>query len=175
MFRPLCLSLLLALPVLATAAPVAAGGITVTYVAPESFRDREFRQAHSRASVLAEFDETFGQLAARFLPEGQDLAVEVLDIDLAGEFEPWNFAYRDVRILRDTTPPRIRLRYTLLEAGQVLAQEEVRLSDLNYLSWHGGRSSTERFAYDKRLLEDWFRKTFATAPAGRSRPAGPKS
>lgn len=160
MLRALLLSTALALPVLIGAPGIAAADVTVTYVSPEKFRDREFRQERTRASALAEFDKEFAKLAERYLPAGQDLAIEVLDIDLAGEFEPWNFDYRDVRIMRDTTPPRIRFRYTLTEAGQVLKRDEVRLSDMNYLSRPGAANDTERFAHDKHLIEEWFRKTF---------------
>ncbi len=31
---------------------------------------------------------------------------------------------------------------------------------MNYLSRPGAINDTERFAYDKQLLEDWFGKTF---------------
>ena len=175
MLRAFCLSAVLALPMLGAAALAAAADVTVTYVSPEDFRDREFRSQHSRAAALAEFDGEFQKLAGRYLPAGQELKIEVLDIDLAGEFEPWNFDLRDVRVMRDTTPPRIRLRYRLTEAGRVLKQDEVRLGDLNYLSDPGARNSSARFAYDKRLLEVWFRKTFAVAPAGRARAGGSQS
>ncbi|WP_313348257.1 DUF3016 domain-containing protein [Paracoccus sp. (in: a-proteobacteria)] len=165
MLRALLLSVALALPVLIWAPDIAAADVTVTYVAPEKFRDREFRQERTRDSALAEFDREFAKLAERYLLAGQDLAVEVLDIDLAGEFEPWNFDYRDVRIMRDTTPPRIRLRYTLTEGGKVLKQDEVRLSDMNYFSRPGAANDIERFAHDKQLLEDWFRRAFDVGPA----------
>lgn len=173
MLRALLLSTALVLPVLIGVPDTAAAYVTVTYIAPERFRDREFRQERPRASALAEFDKEFAKLAARYLPAGQGLAIEVLDIDLAGEFEPWNFDYRDVRIMRDTTPPRICFRYTLTEAGKVLKQDEVRLSDMNYLSRPGAANDTERFAYDKQLIEDWFRVTF-DAP-NRSPLARPQS
>lgn len=173
MLRALLLSTALALPVMIGVPDTAAADVTVTYIAPEKFRDREFRQERTRVSALAEFDKEFAKLAERYLPAGQDLAIEVLDIDLAGGFEPWNFDYRDVRIMRDTTPPRIRFRYTLTDAGKVIRQDEVRLSDVNYLSRPGAANDTERFAHDKQLLEDWFRKTFV--PPVRSPAVRPQS
>ncbi|WP_232215764.1 DUF3016 domain-containing protein [Paracoccus sp. J55] len=168
MLRALLLSIALALPVLIGVPNTAAADVTVTYVSPEKFHDREFRQVRTWASALAEFDKEFAKLAERYLPAGQDLTVEVLDIDLAGDFEPWNFDYRDVRIMRGTTPPRIRLRYTLTEGGKVLKQDEVRLSDMNYLSRPGAAGDTERFAHDKHLVEDWFRKTFKVTAGKRA-------
>ncbi|MDF3855331.1 Protein of unknown function [Paracoccus pantotrophus] len=84
------LSLALAAPaaLAGPAAPPAEGRVTVTYVAPETFRDREFRRARSRASALAEFDRWFAELGARCLPPGQSLAIEVLDIDWRASSNP---------------------------------------------------------------------------------------
>lgn len=168
MLRALLLSTALALPVLIGVPDAAAADVTVTYIAPEKFRDREFRQERTRVSALAEFDKGFAKLAVRYLPAGQELAIEVLYIDLAGEFEPWNFDYRDVRIMRDTTPPRIHFRYTLSEGAKVIRHDEVRLSDMNYLARPGAANDTERFVHDKYLLEDWFRKTFSVTSGGRA-------
>ena len=144
--------------------------ISVSYIAPEKFRDREFRRDSTRKSALAEFDREFARLAARYLPKGQDLLIEVLDIDLAGDFAPWHPGFHDVRILRDTTPPRIRFRYWLSERGVTLRHDEVRLSDMHYLYRARTRYRSERFGHDKQLLEDWFRKSF---PAAKSAPPKP--
>ncbi|WP_233902095.1 DUF3016 domain-containing protein [Paracoccus denitrificans] len=73
MLRALLLSTSLALPVLFSAPETAAADVAVTYIAPEKFRDREFRQERTRASALVEFDREFTKLAARYLPAGQDL------------------------------------------------------------------------------------------------------
>ena len=40
---------------------------------------------------------------------------------------------QDVRILRDTTPPSIRMRYVLRRNGRVLTRSEETVSDMNYL------------------------------------------
>ncbi|WP_233253373.1 DUF3016 domain-containing protein [Paracoccus binzhouensis] len=153
--------MILAAPGLPAGAAQAAGGVSVTYVAPETFRDREFRRERDRRSVLAEFDRWFAELGARHLPPGQSLRVEVLDIDLAGEFEPWRTGWQDVRILRDTTPPRIHLRYWLSQDGRVIRSGEERLSDMHYLWNPRGSGGDRRFVHDRLLLEGWFRKTFA--------------
>ncbi|MDQ7263191.1 DUF3016 domain-containing protein [Paracoccus sp. PS-1] len=172
MLRILCLSLALGLAApaaMAGPAALAEGRVTVTYVAPETFRDREFRRERSRVSALAEFDRWFAELGARYLPAGQSLQVEVLDIDLAGEFEPWRSGFHDVRFLRDITPPRIHLRYRLLQGGAVVRAGEERLTDMNYLSNPRGHGDGRRFVHDKLMLQGWFRKTFA-APQRQSRP-----
>lgn len=161
MLRTLAMLALLAVPLGARA-----GSVGVTYVAPEQFRDREFRQAQSRASALAEFDRWFAEMGARYLPAGQSLRVEVLDIDLAGDFEPWRSDWQDVRFLRDTTPPRIHLRWQLEQGGTLLRRGDARLSDMNYLWDPRGRGDSRRFVHDKLLIQDWFRKTFASGVSG---------
>lgn len=168
----LSLTLLLAAagPLAAPAAEQLAGQgaaqVGVTYVAPETFRDREFRQASSRASALAEFDRWFAEFGARYLPPGAQLRIEVLDIDLAGDFEPWRTGWQDVRFLRDTTPPRIHLRWQLEQGGKLVRRGDARLSDMNYLWDPRGRGDERRFAHDRLLVQDWFRKTFAPGAAG---------
>ena len=172
MLRTICLTLSLALAApAAMAGPMtpAEGRVTVTYVAPETFRDREFRRERSRSSALAEFDRWFAELGARYLPAGQSLHIEVLDIDLAGEFEPWHSGFHDVRFLRDITPPRIHLRYRLMQGDTLIRAGEERLTDMNYLSDPRGHGDSRRFIYDKLLVQDWFRKTFAKP----QRPARP--
>jgi hypothetical protein len=56
--------------------------------------------------VLKELREHLVRLGERSLEEGDVLAIDVLDIDRAGRYEPWRAAgYDDVRIMRDVTWP----------------------------------------------------------------------
>jgi len=153
---PLLLAVLFAslVPTLASAA------VSVKFIAPEHYREREFRSASTRDATLNQFRRLFEQLGARYLKPGQSLTIEVLDIDLAGEIEPWHRRLNDVRILRDTTPPRIRMRYVLRRNGRVLARSEETVSDMNYLMRPSARLSGERLAYEKDMLRDWFRARF---------------
>ena len=109
-----------------------------------------------------EFDRYFEQLGARYLGKGQVLKVEILDIDLAGRYEPWQPRFYDVRILRGTTPPRIKLRYELRYKGKKVSEGEETISDLNYLMNTPARLSSKRFAYEKHMLRHWFRKRFSS-------------
>jgi hypothetical protein len=57
----------------------------------------------------------------------------VLDIDMAGEYEPWWAPLlTNMRFIRDVYRPRIDLRYTWRDAhGQVLAERRESVTDLN--------------------------------------------
>ncbi|HEV7306076.1 DUF3016 domain-containing protein [Ensifer sp.] len=134
--------------------------VSVDFVHPEKFRDPDFRSLSERNRLISEFRGYFEKLAARYLKKGQALKIDVLDVRLAGQYEPWRPYFDDVRILRDSTPPRIKLRYKLTEGGRVLAQGEEVVSDLNYLWNSSGRSAMESHPYEKEMLRDWFRKRF---------------
>ena len=138
----------------------ASAGVSVTFVHPETYADMPFA-TQDRDQVLKDLTEFFDKLAAG-LPVGQDLKIEVLDLDLAGRLRP-NFhgTAQDVRIVRGAADwPRMHLRYTLSAGGQVLRSGDEQLSDMNYLD----RLSNARYAgdmlrYEKQMIDDWFKKT----------------
>ena len=97
--------------------------------------------------------------ASRRVPEGARLLVTITDVQRAGRVEPWRTrSLQDVRIVRDSSPPRIDLAFQLVSAqGAVLKEGTRTLRDLNFLrrsAFHDG----ERLAYEKNLVDDWLRK-----------------
>jgi len=97
---------------------VADAAVRVSFIQPEKYHDEDFRSSSRRDGITAEFRKYFEKLGARYLKGNQMLSIDVLDIDLAGQYEPWRPQWSHVRIFRDTTPPRVRLRYTLSQRGQ---------------------------------------------------------
>lgn len=99
--------------------------------------------------------------AADRLGPGERLEVELLDVDRAGDYEPWRGPNAsDIRITRDIYPPRIHLRFRHLDPqGQVLAEGERRLTDPGFLSRTAGSyRSTDPLRFEKRLLDDWLER-----------------
>jgi Protein of unknown function (DUF3016) len=76
---------------------------------------------------------------------GQNLIVDVLNIDLAGHFEPWRGNFSNLRIMCDVTAPSFKLRYVLSEKGKRTRSGEDNLTDINY-------------QMNPLLLDDWFRR-----------------
>lgn len=136
-------------------------GVQVRFINPERYTDAGSFGATSRDATIAEFRAYFKKLGQRFLRPGQNLTVDVLDIDLAGHYEPWRRSLSDVRIMRDVTPPSFRLRYALTEKGKLRRTGEDTLTDINYQMNVSARFSSDRYAYEKALLDDWFRRNFA--------------
>lgn len=134
-----------------------AGSAAVRFIDPQRFMDAGHGSALANTQqVLAEH---FKQLANTVLPATQSLDVEVIDIDLAGELQPWRRVWPDARVMRGGADwPRMTLRFTLRDGDRVLAQGEDHLSDMNYL--HGGHlhrlRMSEPLPYEKRMLSTWF-------------------
>ena len=143
----------------------AAADVSVVFVEPEKYTDsaysRAFASPRDRAEVERDIEQHLQRLGARVLPQGDSLRVEVLDVDLAGHFEPLRLhGGTDVRIVRDITWPRIRLRYTLTRGDQVVGSGEERLSDMNFLATPNRYSPDDRLRYEKAMLDRWFESRF---------------
>ena len=120
----------------------------------------------SPASVEAALQAHLERLGKRFLAPGQTLNIDILDIDLAGYQQPLRFGPNNVRIVRGVTPPRIELRYVLSEKGRRKSSGQETLTDINYQINPSARFSSDRYVYEKALLDDWFRRAFATGRHG---------
>ncbi|GLK68897.1 DUF3016 domain-containing protein [Hansschlegelia plantiphila] len=103
-----------------------------------------FRSAAERDSIFRELARYLERTGARMLPKGRSASIELVEIDPAGRFEPWRPGFDDVRVLRDVTPPRVKLRYAVTERGRTLARGEETVTDIDYLSNISARSSGDR-------------------------------
>lgn len=141
----------------ATAAPAA---IKVTFVNPAQFNDDDFRYRFTpqeRAAAVNELTTYIVRTAQSLLKPGRTLRVEILNFERAGIYNPLHGNAAQVRILKDTTPPRIVLRYQLTGGGPAQTGRDV-LTDVNYLMNPSARFSGDRYVYEKALLADWLRK-----------------
>lgn len=145
------------------AGPAAAQQVTVRFVAPERFTDAENRYGSGQTlrATLGEMTRIFEEAGARRLVPGDDLAVTVLDIDLAGFERPSFSAPQGVRVVTDAAPPRIRLAYRLRRGGRVAAQGEETLTDIYFLLTANARLATGGLYYERVLVRDWFARRFA--------------
>ncbi len=132
----------------------AAGQVQVKWVEPEKFADAG-RGSLERERTLQTLGAHLQKLAGR-LPAGQTLQLEVTDLALAGELQPFSRFHHDVRVLRGGADwPRMSLRYTLSDGTRTLARGDAELSDPHYLfrSLRGRQQGT--LAYEKRMLDEW--------------------
>jgi len=143
---------------LALGAGMASAEVTVNYVESDKFSDLPF-SPWEREGVLKQLSEHFAKLGER-LPQGQDLAIEVTDIDLAGREYPSARSGRDLRVMKGMADwPTMKLRYSLTQDGKVLKGGEARLSDMSYQQRISRFSDSDGLRYEKRMIDDWFDAT----------------
>ena len=136
--------------------------VSVTFEHPEKYSDLGHQDAEA---TQKEIDIWLQKMGAMYLPPGQKLALRILDFDQAGEERLVRRSGRiDRRILHGGADwPRIHLTYVLSTDATELARGEDTLSDMNYLvDPLPARLRNEPLAYEKRMLEKWFRARFAS-------------
>ncbi len=134
----------------------------VTFERPESYTDAALRGdlgVDPNGFALHEIASTMRRLGDRYLAPGQVLTIRVLDVDLAGELGPVRSA-SGLRVMREGTWPRIKVRYTLARGGRTLQQGEETIAAMDYLMTAAGRLSTDPLRFEKAMLADWFRERF---------------
>ena len=142
---------------LALAAGAASADVTVNYIQPERFSDLPF-SPWEREAVLKDLTEHFARLGAK-LPPGQNLRIEVQDVDLAGRVHPGRGA-RDLRIIKNGVEwPRIDLHYTVESNGQVLRSGDAQLRDMGFMDRLSRHTDGDSLRYEKRMIDDWFHAT----------------
>ena len=143
---------------IAAGAAHAAGTVQVTFVEPEHFTDVRDR-AYTSKEHLATLERVLVETAAPHVPDGRTLKIEVLDVDLAGEVRPGLRAW-DTRILNGRADwPRITLRWTL--DGPAPKSGRAVVQDMAYLQRVAPPLSDSGLVYERRMLDEYFRKEFA--------------
>ena len=139
--------------------------IHVEYTNPEKFSDVGNSYSGSnettRATYLEELRKHIQRHASRLLADGQNLTVTIIDVDMAGSFEPWRPLMNDLRIVRDSYPPRIDLYFQLTDTdGAVIKNGKRELRDIAFLMttimYHN-----DPLRHEKTLLDNWLEREFA--------------
>lgn len=139
-----------------------AGAVTVEFLQPEKYTDAGADSFGGySASTLASLRKYIEHTVPRYLQAGQQLSIQITDIDLAGSFEPWCGPGRDVRIVRDVYPPRINLQFEWRDAdGHILGQGKKTLRNLAFQMTTVARDS-DALRYEKALINDWLATQFS--------------
>ena len=138
------------------------GPVSVAWADPATFT--ELRRSRSRwdserGSWLADLAKYMRKRAEAQLPAGERLQLTIVDIDRAGDYEPWRgVGQQDIRIIRDIYPPRMTLRYRELDAsGNLVAEGEKKLSDPAFLINASPLNDSDPLRYEKRMVDSWLR------------------
>jgi hypothetical protein len=142
----------------------AIASVSVAFVEPEHYTDlrqHDFSYgSRQRETILNRLRAHFEKLGARHLSENQSLSIEVLNIDLAGRYEPFLFDNYDGRLVDRVTWPSMTMRYVFTENGSEVMSAEERVADMSFLENRTIRYSTDSLRFEKQMLDDWFVKRF---------------
>lgn len=144
----------------AIAAEPPASALTVTFAHPETYTDASKSYGYgSDPQVLNAIRQHLQKLAARELPPGYSLSIEILDVDLAGYID-WRYR-GEVRVIRDVTWPRMTLRYALRHGDETIASEQERINNMNFNWGVNLYGYSDPLRYEKAMLDDWFERAIA--------------
>jgi hypothetical protein len=150
---------------LAAAAADAPGPVQVTYRDPDRFVDVGFSPSDAprvRAGLLEEFRRYAERDAAALLPAGTRLEVTITQLDMAGSFRPGPGGGPQMRVINESTPPRIDLRFVLRGAdGAVLGEGRRKLRNPQFIL--AAQPSSAPLRHERDLFEDWVRRELAAA------------
>lgn len=154
----------IALAVMVLVSAAARADVQVNFVHPEKFSDIKDSSGFRDLEVLNDIKAHLVDQFEKRLP-GRDVRVEVSDVDLAGEVEPFMWRGQWMRVMRTVTSPAIELSYEVSEGGKVVQQGKVRLRDMNYQDGFNAYYGGDSLRYEKRMLDRWMQREFSPAVA----------
>ena len=152
--------ILLGSSLVAAAAAAGAGTVDVTFLNARNYWDAG-TTAWDEDANLKTLASHLGKLGQRWLPANQVLKVEVLQVKLAGNVQPFHGG-TPVRVLNGGADwPKLQLRYSLQANGsQPIATGEEWISELAYFNGMAAKGDSDSLFYEKRMLTNWFKKRF---------------
>jgi hypothetical protein len=146
----------------------AAGPVSVSWEDPAQFSELRHSgsgYAASQGNWLNTLASHMRKQAEKTLPPGHRLELTIVDIKLAGSYEPWlGPNLQNTRIVRDRYPPRMTVRFRELDAaGTVLAEGERNLSDPAFMLGASPSGDSDPLRYEKRMVDSWLRSDWRTA------------
>jgi Protein of unknown function (DUF3016) len=149
----------IALALLAITA-TARADVQVNFVNPEKFSDIKDNNGFRQTELLKDIEAHLVAQAGKHLP-GRDVRINVTDVNLAGEVEPFGRYAQWLRVMRTVTLPSIEMSYEVRDGEKVVQQGEVRLRDMNYQDGFSSYWSGDSLRYEKRMIDRWFKEEFS--------------
>jgi hypothetical protein len=151
--------MLLGSSIAAAALAASAGTVDIIFVNTSAYWDAG-TTAWDETANLKDLGMHLQRLAERQLPADQVLKVEVLQMDLAGTVQPFHGA-QPVRVIQGGADwPKMLMRYSLSAGGKVITSGQEWVTDMDYLHGLANRGDSVSLFYEKRMLNNWFKKRF---------------
>lgn len=144
------------------------GPVSVSWNDPATFTELRYSRNHwdaERGSWLTDLAKYLRERAETHLPAGERLDLTIVDVDRAGDYEPWHgMRHENIRIVRDIYPPRMTLQIRHFDAsGALVSEGERKLSDPAFLLGSSPIHDSDPLRYEKRMIDSWLRRELNTA------------
>ena len=144
------------------------GRVAVAWADPAGFtelRRSANRYDAARGPWLTDLAQHLRKRAEAALPANERLELTIVDIDRAGDYEPWHgMQHQDTRIVRDIYPPRMTVQVKHFDAsGALVSEGERKLSDPAFLLGTTPINDSDPLRYEKRMIDSWLRRELNTA------------
>jgi hypothetical protein len=140
----------------------AAAACDISFADPSKFAD--IGAADEVDRNVGELQKYLQSLCDKKLPQGANLQLQVLDVDLAGD-RRLRAAGQWVRVMNGKADwPIVRVKYSVERAGQPPHEATELISDPLYLE-RGRSISDDPLRYEKRMLSVWFQQRIVEGKA----------
>ena len=144
------------------------GPVSVSWSDPSTFTELRVsnnRRAAAEGNWLQDLAQYMRKRAQQRLAPGEHLDLTIVDIDRAGQYEPWHGPnLQDARIIRDLFPPRMTVKFRRTDAsGAVVAEGERKLTDPAFMLNSNALNNTDPLRYEKKMVDSWLRRELDTA------------
>ncbi|WP_158965756.1 DUF3016 domain-containing protein [Paraglaciecola sp. L3A3] len=133
--------------------------VEVTWTNPDKYTDiKDSFDGYqtTKEDAFYNIEKVLNRLAKK-LPDGYLLKLDVSDLDLAGETHS-----RNIRVVRDMFPPRMKFSYQLLDGGDnILLEKQENIRDTSFMNQVSLRYRNQAYGFEKQLIEDWFKDSFS--------------
>ena len=145
------------------------GPVSVTWEDPANFTEIRYslnKYESRRGNWVEQLAQHLRDRAEKRLPPGEQLQVNITNIERAGAYEPWRgVQFYDTRFILDIYPPRMSFDYRRIGAdGSVLAEGEREIRDMGYLMTSNPYFNSDMLRYEKALIDRWISQELPRRP-----------
>lgn len=143
--------------------PAANPRVLVVFTHPEKFldiRDRVVPSDEGENEILAGFREFIAKRAPIYLPSGDSLYVNFINIKLAGVYPVGAIGNLDHRTILSSTPPMFMFSWEVTDpSGSIVKSAWEKLEADNFKDLFKSADPGDLFRYEKAVLDDWMRNS----------------
>ena len=94
------------------------------------------------------------------LAPGQDMKIEVQDIDLAGDPHPLGGRMDMIRVIKPLYRPAMKFSYAVTQDGKTVREGRAELQDMGFMDHFNRYFRDDPLYYEKPMLDKWFEEQF---------------